>query len=217
MLAIIPALPSILASIVKVATTIGPMVAKYAPLLLEVAGKHLPQVIKTVETLSNVLNIISPNESAEELGAKVMSADKKSEGFEKINDYIDYLRKDVTVDKAALSTEKTDVMAREVIGTSLLIKGASEAIGAELTLPFIKTVSQLGVDAKLIIEVAKAYSNNGLSLDDYEKYIDKTLPIDQLDKHSDTLVSVYQKVDSNLSVEQAENAVMDLTIANSCD
>jgi len=212
MIAIIPALPLILDSIVKVASTIGPMIARYAPMLLEIAGKYLPQIIKTVEMVSTILNIISPNESAEELGAKAMSADKKPENFDEINDYIDYLRKDVRVDKTVLSAEKSDVMVREAIGVSILVKGASEAIGTELTLPFIKTVSQIGLDAKVIIEVAKAYANSGLSLDDYEKYISKTLPIQQLDKHSDTLVSVYRKVDSNLSVEQAEEAVIGLTI-----
>ena len=215
MLPIIPAITSMLATITKVATTIGPAIAKYAPMLLEMAGKYLPQIIKTVETVSTVLNIISPNENAEDLGAKAMNAEKKPEDFDKINDYIDYLRQNVSVDKTTLSEDPVDVKARQAIGSSLMIKAVGEVLGTELTLPFIKTVSQLGLDAKVIVEVAKAYSNRELSLDDFEKYIGKTLPIDQLEKHGDTLVSAYQQVDSNMSVDQAEDIVMDLELPKS--
>lgn len=210
MLPIIPVATSILATIINMAVTVGPVIAKYAPMLVEVAGKYLPQIIKTIEIISTFLNIISPNESAEELGAKAMSADKKPEDFDEINDYIDYLRKEVIIDTETLSDEKVDVLTRQAIGTSLMIKGVSENLGCELTLPFLKTVSQLGLEANVIISLVKAYSNSGLSLDDVEKYIDNSLPIDQLDKHSDVLVNAYQRADTSLSVEQAEDAVMDL-------
>lgn len=212
MLPIIAAIPAILASITKVAATIGPFLAKNAPLLLDLAGKYLPKIIQTVEAISSILNITSPSESAEELGAKAMIADKKPEDFDKHNDYIDYLRKEVSIDKTELSDEKVDLLTRQAIGTSLMIKGVSETLGTEVTIPFIKTVSQLGLDAKVIIEVVKAYSNSDLTIDDIEKYTSKTLPIDQLDKHGDTLVDAYQKADSSMSVEQAEDAVMDLEI-----
>lgn len=210
MLPIFAAIPSILATITKVAVSMGPFIAKYAPMLVEVAGKYLSQIIKTVEGISSVLNIISPNETAEELGAKAMSADKKPEDFDEINDYINYLRKEVSIDIETLSDKKVDVLTRQAIGTSLMIKGVSENLGCEVPLPFIKTVSQLGLEANVIIALVKTYSKSGLSLDDFEKYIGKTLPIEQLDKHSDVLVRAYQSADTSLSVEQAEDCVIDL-------
>lgn len=206
------AIPSLLTTIINAALAISPAIAKHAPMLLETAGKHLPQIIKIVETVATVLNVISPNERAEDLGAKAMSTEKKPEDFDKFNDYIDYLLDEVKVDKTLLSAEPEDVMARQVIGTSLLIKGTSETLGTELTLPFIKTISQLELNATMIIEVVRAYKQSGLSLDDFGRYIAKTLPIDHLDKHSDTLVNVYQKFDASLSLEQAEDAVMDLSL-----
>ncbi len=215
MLPIIAIMSSVLATITKVAVTIGPMLVKHAALLLEVGGKYLPQIIKTIETVSTVLNLISPDERAEELGEKAMQADKKPEDFDDINAYINYLRDHVSIDKTTLSNEKIDVMTRQAIGASLLVKGVSETLGTELTLPFIKTVSQLGLDANVIIEVVKAYSTAGLNLDDYENYITEKLPTDQLDKHSDVLITVYQKADPSLSLEQAEDLVMDLALPKS--
>lgn len=212
MLPLISFIPTVVSIITKVATTIGPMLAKTAPMVLELAGKYLPQVIETVEKLSTVLNILKSSDSAEDLGEKAMVADKKPESFETINAYVDYLDKEVKIDKAILSEEPKDVLTRQAIGVSILIKGVSETLGTELTLPFIKTVSRLDLDANVIIEVAKAYSSHTLNLDDYEKYISKELPIDQLDKHSDALVSAYQKTDSGMSLEQAEEVVMDLEL-----
>jgi len=213
MLPIFTIIPSILTAITKAATVIGPTIAKYAPILLDAVGKYLPKVMKSVETLCTVLDIISPNEKAEDLGAKAMASDKKPEDFDRFNDYIDYLQQAVKVDKSTLSDKPEYVAARQAIGTSVLIKGASETLGTELTLPFLKTVSQLELNATVIIEVVKAYSQSGLKLDDYEKYLSKTLPIIQLDKHSDALVNAYQKSDTSLSLEQAEEAVMNLSLA----
>lgn len=212
MLPIFTSIPSIIAAITKVAATIGPAIAKYAPMLLDVAAKYLPQVIKTVETVATVLNIISPNESAENLGAKAMSADKKPEDFDEINQYINYLKNDVKVDSSTLSKDAVDVAARQTIGASILIKGANEFLGIELDLPFIKTVSQLDIDANVIVEVVKAYSDSGLNLDDYVKYVTQTLPVDELDTHGEVLVDAYRKADPSLSEEQAEDAVMDLSL-----
>ena len=39
--------------------------------------------------------IIAPNEDAEELGDKVMRADKKPEDFDSTNEYIEYLRNEI--------------------------------------------------------------------------------------------------------------------------
>lgn len=212
MLPIFTTIPSILAAITKVAVTIGPVIARYAPMLLDVAAKYLPQVIKTVETVATVLNIISSNESAENLGAKAMIADKKPEDFDEINQYINYLKNDVSVDSSTLSKEGIDVAARQAIGTSILIKGVNENLGVELSIPFIKTVSQLDIDANVIVEIVKSYSTSGLNLEDYVKYVTKTLSVDELDKHGEILVDAYQNADHSLSEEQAEDAVMDLSL-----
>ena len=214
MLPLISLLPTIIATITNAALAVGPMIAKYSSLVVEISGKYLPQVIKTVEAISSCLNILSPNESAEELGAKAMNADKKPENFDKFNDYINYLREEVKINKNELSTDKVDVISRQSIGVSLLVEGISKNLGVELTLPFIKSVSQLGINEKVIVETVKAYSENGLKLDDYEKYVSKDLSIESLDKHSDALVEAYLKSDSTMSIVQAENEVMDLSLPN---
>lgn len=208
----IPSLTSLIAAVTNVAVTVGPILVKNASLLLEVASKSLPQIIRTVEAVSTVLNIVSPNETAEELGAKAMQADKKPEDFDEINAYIDYLREEVKVDKNELSEGVVDVMARQAIGISLLVKGVGEKLDTDISMPFIKTISDSDLDSGLIIEMIKAYSASGLSMDDYVKYLGKSLSIEALDEHSEVLVEAYQKANPTMNVEKAEDIVMGLEL-----
>ncbi|MBE8233412.1 MAG: hypothetical protein HAW67_06710 [Endozoicomonadaceae bacterium] len=208
----LPLISTIASFVTKFATNLGPMLVKNASLLLDVANKSLPQIIKTVETVSTVLDIINPRESAEMLGAKAIKSDKAPENFDKHNDYIDYLRKEVSIDKSVLSTDSVDVVARQVVGTTVMVKGISEKLGFELPLSFIKVVSDSNIAATVVPELVKAYSTNGLNINDLEKYLNKTASIEQLDKHSEILLEAYQKAIPSMGVEQAEETVMDLEL-----
>ncbi len=74
-------IPSIITAITKIASTVGPMIAKYAPMVIETVGKNLPKVISTVEAISLAANVLKPNERADELGAKGDGSREKARGF----------------------------------------------------------------------------------------------------------------------------------------
>lgn len=207
---IINTIPAIVAAISKVATTIGPMIAKYAPILLETLGKNLPRAIQTIEGVSLVANVLRPNEHVEDLGAKAMAADKAPEDFARINDYIDYLRNEVEVDSQALSQDPLDSTIRNAIGATIALKGVGEMMGSEISLPFLKTISQLGLEPKLILTIVKAYAQSGLNTDDVELYLNDQLTIAQSQQHSEVLVTAFQVAEPELDRQQAEDAVMNL-------
>ncbi|GAK18665.1 hypothetical protein JCM19053_3569 [Vibrio sp. JCM 19053] len=111
------------------------MIAKYAPMVIEVVGKNLPKVVNTVEAISLVADVLKPNERADELGAKAMAAEKTPEDFEQINDYIDYLRNDVIIDEENLSTDAVDVITRQAVGVAIAVKGMGQALEADVSIP----------------------------------------------------------------------------------
>ncbi|WP_254623247.1 hypothetical protein [Vibrio cholerae] len=197
-------------AISKMATTVGPMIAKYAPIVLETLEKNLPRVIQTIESLSLAANVLRPNEQVEELGAKAMAADKTPEDFARINDYIDYLRNEVEVDSQALSQDPLDSTIRHAIGAAIALKGVGEIVGKEISLPFLKTISQLGLEPQLILTIVQAYAQSGLSADEVEQYLNDQLSIAQSQQHSEVLVTAYQIADPQLDRQQAEDAVMNL-------
>lgn len=203
-------IPSIITTITKIASSIGPMIAKYAPMVIEVVGKNLPKVVNTVEAISLVADVLKPNERADELGAKAMAAEKTPEDFEQINDYIDYLRNDVIIDEENLSTDAVDVITRQAVGVAIAVKGMGQALEADVSIPFLNAISELDIDPKVVIALVKSYESSGLNSDDVQKYLGDSLSIEDTHRHSNVFVNAYQTANPTMSVEQAEDAVMDL-------
>lgn len=203
-------IPSIITTIAKIASSIGPMIAKYAPMVIEIVGKNLPKVVNTVEAISLVADVLKPNESADELGAKAMVAEKTPEDFEQINDYIDYLRNDVEIDEENLSTDAVDVITRQAVGVAIAVKGIGQALEADVSIPFLNAISELDIDPTVVVALVKSYESSGLNSDDVQKYLGDSLSIEDTHRHSNVFVNAYQTVNPTMSVEEAEDAVMDL-------
>ncbi|WP_318473980.1 hypothetical protein [Photobacterium leiognathi] len=201
---------SIITAITKIASTVGPMIAKYAPMVIETVGKNLPKVISTVEAISLAANVLKPNERADELGAKAMAAEKKPEDFDQINDYINYLRNDVEIDVENLSTDSVDVITRQAVGVAIATKGIEQALEADVSIPFLNTISNLDIDPKVAIALVKSYEMSGLNADDIQKYLDDSLSIEETHQHSNAFVDAYQTANPSMSVEEVEDAVMEL-------
>lgn len=203
-------IPSIITTIAKIASSIGPMIAKYAPMVIEIVGKNLPKVVNTVEAISLVADVLKPNERADELGAKAMAAEKTPEDFEQINDYIDYLRNDVIIDEENLSTDAVDVITRQAVGVAIAVKGIGQALEADVSIPFLNAISELDIDPTVVVALVKSYESSGLNSDDVQKYLGDSLSIEDTHRHSNVFVNAYQTVNPTMSVEEAEDAVMDL-------
>ena len=203
-------IPSIITTITKIASSIGPMIAKYAPMVIEVVGKNLPKVVNTVEAISLVADVLKPNERADELGAKAMAAEKTPEDFEQINDYIDYLRNDVIIDEENLSTDAVDVITRQAVGVAIAVKGMEQALEADVSIPFLNAISELDIDPTVVIALVKSYESSGLNSDDVQKYLGNSLSIEDTHRHSNVFVNAYQTANPTMSVDEAEDAVMDL-------
>lgn len=201
-------IPTIINAISKFAVSVGPMIAKYAPIVMKAIGENLPKVIKVVEGISLATDLLKPNEKIDELGAKAISANKTSEDFEHMNDYIDYLRNSVKVDESKLNNDPIDVSVRQLVGIAIVLKGLNKELGTEISLPFLNKMSELGVEPKVVLEIIKAYSISGLNSDELEAYIDGELTLDKTKQHSDNLLNAYQTTYPSMTAQEAEQAVM---------
>ncbi|WP_297479766.1 hypothetical protein [uncultured Photobacterium sp.] len=199
---------SIISAITKAAATLGPMIVKYAPIVIKTLGENLPKMIQLVEGVSLAANVLKPNDKVEDLGAKAMAADKKPEDFDQINDYIDYLRNEVDVDEVTLSQDPIDKTVRQAIGTSIALKALGNELNTDISLPFLSKVGELGIDSKVILEIIKSYAKSGLTPDDVEAYIDGDLTLDESKKHSSILVDAYHNAYPSMTSQEIEQAVM---------
>lgn len=200
-------IPAIITTVSKLASTLGPMIARTAPMVLKTVGENLPKVVQVIEQVSIASSVLKPNESVNELGAKAISADKTPEDFNQINDYIDYLRNDVT--EVALTDEPTNVLACQAIGSAILLKALNTELRADISIPFLNNVAEIGLGSKVVFEIAKAYSGSGLNLEQIEAYRDGQLSLNETKRHSDCLVSAYKNAEPTMTQQEAEQAVME--------
>ena len=209
---ILGAISAAVSFISSAGATIGPMLANYGSKFLSFAGKYLPEISKTVDAVSTVLDVTKMGETPENLGEKAFIAEKKPENFSNVKDYIQYLSKDVNLDeRASTKIDENQKIINQAVGASIMIKGISEKIGSDVSFPFLKKVTDQKLDPIDIIEILKAYHSSDVSNENYDKYVTHTLPLDESDKHSDLLVSAYQKISPDFPIEKIEEKVMKLS------
>ncbi|WP_220493359.1 hypothetical protein [Pseudoalteromonas sp. SR44-5] len=192
-------------------SSIGSAVASVATAVVSLGVELAGKVGDAIKAVAISLGILKPEEDLEELGEKAMMSDKKPEHFDSINEYIDHLRHNVNIDKDKFGKlGEKDLLARSAIGASIMLKGINEKLDSAVTPEFMAEVAKQELAADQIIGTIKAYKDNDLKTDDYGLYINNELSIDESDKHSDALVSAYQKLEPELTIEQIEDKVMDL-------
>lgn len=192
-------------------SSIGSAIASAATSIVSLGVELAGKVGDAIKVVAISLGILKPEEDLDELGEKAMMSDKEPKDFASINDYIDHLRHNVTIDKDKFDKlDKKDLLARSAIGASIMLKGINEKLDSAVTPEFMAEVAKQELAADQIIGTIKAYKENDLNTDDYRLYINDELSIDESDKHSDALVSAYQKLEPELTIEQIEDKVMDL-------
>lgn len=192
-------------------SSIGSAVASVATAIVSLGVELAGKVGEAIKAVAISLGILKPGEDLEELGEKAMMSDKKPEDFDSINDYIDHLRTDVTIDKEKFEKlDDKELLARSAIGASITLKGINEKLDSAVTPEFMAEVAKQELTADQIVATIKAYKDKELKTDDYGLYLNDEMSIDESDKHSDALVSAYQKLEPELTIEQIEDKVMNL-------
>ncbi|MFT5759817.1 MAG: hypothetical protein ACI9LM_004596 [Alteromonadaceae bacterium] len=191
----------------SIGSGVASLATSIASLGVELAGK----VGEAIKAVAVSLGILKPEENLEELGEKAMLSDKKPEDFDSINEYIDHLRDNVPLDKEKFEKlDDKELLARSAIGASITLKGINEKLDTVVSPEFMAEVAKQDLAADQIVGTIKAYKENGLKTVDYGLYLNDELDLDESDKHSDALVSAYQKLEPELTTEQIEDKVMDL-------
>lgn len=198
---------AISSAVSSIGSAVATAATSIANLGVELAGK----VGDAIKAVGVSLGIIKVDENLDELGEKAMMSDKKPENFDSINEYIDHLRTNVTIDKDKFSKlDGAELLARSSIGASITLKGINEKLECVVSPEFMTEVAKQELATEQIVSTIKAYKENNLQTGDYGLYLNDELSIDESNKHSDALVAAYQKLEPELTTEQIEDKVMDL-------
>ncbi len=152
-------------------------------------GSLIP-AIGVITTAINLISLLAKlfagkpeEEQPEEIGMKAeISAQEgiKPENFDSVNEYIEYLRKEIELepDKLANLSEE-DRRTYKLVGSGLYLKDVQEQIGVNIGEGFLKTADQLLKNGYKLEDVGnfvkEMKANNISNLDLCENYFDGTL------------------------------------------
>lgn len=204
---------SVCSVISSAVSAVGSKVADVATSIANLGLEMANKVGEAIHKVGVALGILQPEDKLQELGEKAMLSEKKPEDFDTISDYIDHLKNDVPIDKEKLaSLDEKELLARSLIGAAITLKGINEKFDTIVTPEFMSIVTKQEIETKAIIATIEAYKENKLNTSDYALYVNDGLSVDESDKHCSVLVSTYQKLEPELSIEQIEDKVMGLKI-----
>ncbi len=162
-------------------STLGPVVTKVAsslltklPEIVEVALKVSKVISSVVQSVAEIQGLSPHGEDVEELGFKAMQEGTRAKmEDESIEDYLNYLRNEVSVDKTkfqALSEE--DKLKCNVMGTGMLSQSISEKSGLEISGDFLLDMQKMKMSGEQLSKYIETFSEKGIdSLDELTQYL----------------------------------------------
>ena len=190
---------------------VGKVIVNEAKDFLKMSIETLKAVTTVLETIAKALGIIKNEENVEELGDKAMSADKKMEDFDSVNEYIEYLRNEIKTSQEELQKlPLEEKLARRAIGSALLSKAISEKKSLEIPVEFWKEAVEAGLNAKEIDYFLDKFKKAGISPVDFAKYLKRELNGEKESKIDNFLLENFKELEPNLDEKDIEEKIVRL-------
>lgn len=171
MLGIIATLATTVVSIItSVTASVGPVIARMATAI----ATHLPEIEKAIGiigkicevigSIAQLLGILQPEEEVDEVGAKAMQEGVKSRtDFESTQAYIEYLRKEVELDRELFNQmDDEKKIACAVLGTAITTEALSEKLEIHISPEFIESLEKEKMSPSEIKSCMETFSEKGL-------------------------------------------------------
>lgn len=206
--AIMSVVSSVVSVVSSVVSTVGKAVVTGATKLLEVAGKHLDTIVNVIETIGKILDIIAQDDKIDELGAKAIQSEKKPEDFDKISEYIEYLKNEIELDMDKFDNAKMeDKLARKAIGATIVSKGIEEKKETSIPMEFWKEVAKQGMSSKEIDRTIDLFKESKEE-NKFSEYMNGELDFKDEVKVGKMIIKMYQELEPNMTIEQIEDKIM---------
>lgn len=168
------ALGAVCSAVGSFCSSVGGAIMRGVASLAPVLAPHINLLCLIVSVLAEIFTEKPKEEKPEEIGMKAEKADKKPEDFDSINDYLEYLRKEVQVEPGDLEKlSEEDKMKYQLVGLGLYVKDIEERQELKLDPDFLKVVPKLkeqGYEAADIANLMQSMKKNGVT--DMKQYVD---------------------------------------------
>lgn len=204
----------------EVGTVIGSVLVETVSNVLDKLPVVLDKAIVVVSAISMVvvkvgelLNIASNDENPAELGAKVLQDGTRSiEPEETAQEYLDYLRNSVELDKNKFETmTEVEKINCEVVGDVILAKSIEEKIGIEITGDFLITIPKADLKYVMVSALMKSFSNAEISsLNEFTRYISNDMSDTEATKIGNAVKEAIRDILPEMSQKDIQKEIVNM-------
>jgi len=206
--AIMSVISSVVSVVSSVVSTVGKALVTGATKLLEVAGNHLDAIVNVIETIGKILDVIGQDDKIDELGAKAIQSEKKPEDFDKISEYIKYLKNEIELDMDKFdNANMEDKLARKAIGATIVSKGIEETKETSIPMEFWREVTKQGMSNKEIDRTIDLFKESKEE-NKFSEYMNGELDFKDEVKVGKMIIEMYRELEPNMTIEQIEDKIM---------
>ena len=194
----------------RVAPVVGKVIVDNAEKLLTIATMNMHPLAKIVTAVATILGVLMKDENVEEIGAKAMMSDKKAEDFESYNDYIEYLRNDVTLDKEKFdNATEAEKLARAAIGSTLAIKAINEKLDQDIPFEAWVALAKAGIEGKEAISIFKDFKG---SISEFVDFVNGELTPKKEIEVGDKLAENLKAQNPHMSEQDIDKRIIEMSI-----
>ncbi len=191
-------------------SAVGRAVVDTAKVLIREAAGYIETIAKAVKEVCLDLDIIEPEDEVEELGAKAMACDKKLEDFDSASEYIEYIKENITLDKAKMD-ERSDAekLGHKALGISILAKGMEEKTGVTIPAEFLPEVGRHDIKSDKVLDIISSYKENN-NLSDFPDYLRGNLDLKDRINAGKKMEKVVSKMVPEMSETEIDKKIMEM-------
>lgn len=208
-------------SIAEVAKGIAPIICDGLKEIVNVIAEiKMPEIIEIViETIAEIVEVIGKKiglieeeDTAEELGFKAQDAERKPDDFESVEEYIDYLRNEIKIDREKFDNLKDeDKLTCNAIGSTILAKGISEKKGVELSGEFLVEVAKQKMKGEEVNAFIDNFKKNDLKMDSMKDYLKCELSPEENSKVDSVFKETLKELNPNFTQSDIEAKLDEMT------
>ncbi len=200
-------------SVIGAIATTAEVLSSKLPVVIETAQIVVKTIATVLTGICEVLGIGQADEQVDELGAKVLQEDTREiEDGESAQEYLDYLRNDVTLDKAKFDAmDENEKLACQVAGISMLAKSIEEKAGVEMAPDFLYAISKVKLNCEQTEKFIHAFADNRIdSMSEFTRYISNDMSEVEADRVRPVIEGALKELSPELSQEEIQHEIIEM-------
>lgn len=180
--------------------------------LNEMIGEIIGVIADIVHDICVNLGIIEKEETPEEIGMKAQEAEKKPDDFDSIEEYINYLRDDIKLDKEKFENlTDEERLSCSAIGSTILAKGISEKKGIDLSSEFLVEVAKHKMKGEEVEAFIDNFKKNDLKMDSMKEYLRCDLSPEENEKVDVVVKETLKDINPQMSDEELDEKLEEMS------